>query len=48
MNVASIERLISQKIPRRKLEGFPYKYTTVLDDEDRARGIMTGRKKKRR
>lgn len=48
MNVASIERLISQKIPRRKLEGFNYKYTTVLDEEDKARGIMTGRKKKRR
>jgi ATP-dependent RNA helicase RhlE len=48
MNVASIERLISQKIPRRKLEGFSYKYTTVLDEEDKARGIMTGRKKKRR
>ncbi|MFO1482727.1 MAG: DEAD/DEAH box helicase [Verrucomicrobiaceae bacterium] len=48
MNVASIERLISQKIPRKKLEGFPYKYTTVLDEEDKARGIMTGRKKKRR
>jgi ATP-dependent RNA helicase RhlE len=48
MNVASIERLISQKIPRRKLDGFSYKYTTVLDEEDKARGIMTGRKKKRR
>jgi ATP-dependent RNA helicase RhlE len=48
MNVASIERLIGQKIPRRKLEGFNYKYTTVLDEEDKARGIMTGRKKKRR
>jgi ATP-dependent RNA helicase RhlE len=48
MNVASIERLISQKIPRKKLEGFNYKYTTVLDEEDKARGIMTGRKKKRR
>jgi len=48
MNVASIERLISQKIERRKLEGFSYKYTTALDDEDRARAILTGRKKKRR
>lgn len=48
MNVASIERLISQKIERRKLEGFPYKYTTALDDEDRARAILTGRKKKKR
>jgi ATP-dependent RNA helicase RhlE len=48
MNVASIERLISQKIERRKLEGFNYKYTTALDDEDRARAILTGRKKKKR
>lgn len=48
MNVASIERLIGQKIPRRKLEGFSYKYTTVLEEEDKARAILTGRKKKRR
>lgn len=48
MNVASIERLIAQKIPRRKLDGFAYKYTTALDDEDRARAILTGRKKKKR
>jgi ATP-dependent RNA helicase RhlE len=48
MNVASIERLISQKIERRKLDGFSYKYTTALDDEDRARAILTGKKKKRR
>ncbi|HRH96369.1 MAG TPA: DEAD/DEAH box helicase [Prosthecobacter sp.] len=48
MNVASIERLIGQKIERRKLEGFNYKYTTALDDEDRARAILTGKKKKRR
>ena len=46
--VASIERLISQKIERRKLEGFTYKYTTVLDEEDKARAILHGRKKKRR
>jgi len=46
--VASIERLISQKIERRKLEGFSYKYTTVLDEEDKARAILHGRKKKRR
>jgi ATP-dependent RNA helicase RhlE len=46
-NVTSIERLINQKIERRKLEGFDYKYTTVLDEEDKARAIMTGRKKKK-
>ncbi len=48
MNVASIERLIGQKIERRKLEGFKYTYTTVLDEEDKARAILTGRKKKKR
>jgi ATP-dependent RNA helicase RhlE len=47
-DVASIERLINQKIERRKLEGFSYKYTTVLDEEDKARAILHGRKKKRR
>jgi superfamily II DNA/RNA helicase len=46
--VSSIERLINQKIERRKLEGFSYKYTTVLDEEDKARAILHGRKKKRR
>ena len=48
MNVASIERMISQKIERRKLEGFNYKYTTVLDEEDKARAILTGRNKRKR
>jgi ATP-dependent RNA helicase RhlE len=46
--VTSIERLIDQKIERKKLPNFDYKYTTVLDDEDRARAILSGRKKKRR
>jgi ATP-dependent RNA helicase RhlE len=46
-NVESVERLINQKIPRRKLEGFSYKYTTVLDDEARAKAILTGRAKKK-
>ena len=46
-NVESVERLINQKIPRRKLEGFNYKYTTVLDDEARAKAILTGRAKKK-
>ncbi|MES2736466.1 MAG: DEAD/DEAH box helicase [Verrucomicrobiota bacterium] len=46
--VASIERLISQKIERKKLEGFSYKYTTVLDEEDKARAILHGRGKKKR
>jgi len=43
--VASIERLIGQTIERKKLENFAYKFTTVLDNEDRARAIMFGRKK---
>jgi ATP-dependent RNA helicase RhlE len=46
--VASIERLIGQSIERRKLDNFPYKFTTVLDNEDKARAIMFGRKGKRR
>jgi ATP-dependent RNA helicase RhlE len=46
--VASIERLINQKIERKKLEGFSYKYTTVLDEEDKARAILHGRSKKKR
>lgn len=47
-SVASIERLINQKIERKKLEGFSYKYTTVLDEEDKARAILHGRNKKKR
>jgi ATP-dependent RNA helicase RhlE len=43
--VNSIERLIGQTIERRKLDNFAYKFTTVLDNEDRARAIMFGRKK---
>jgi len=46
--VASIERMIGQSIERKKLEDFPYKYTTVLDNEDRARAILFGRGKKKR
>ncbi len=46
-NVESVERLINQKIERRKLDGFSYKYTTVLDDEARAKAILTGRAKKK-
>src|SRR5438445_579880 len=47
MHVRSIERFISQKIERIKLEGFNYKYTVILDekrdqqpaDERRTRGV---------
>ncbi len=46
--VQNIERLINQKIERRKLDNFNYTYTTALDDEKRALDIMRGRSKKRR
>ncbi|MBX7211876.1 MAG: DEAD/DEAH box helicase [Verrucomicrobiaceae bacterium] len=46
--VQSIERLINQKIERRRLENFNYTYTTVLDDEKRALDIMRGRSKKKK
>ena len=45
--VQSIERLINQKIERRKLDNFNYTYTTALDDEKRALDIMRGRSKKK-
>ncbi len=42
--VEMIETLIKRKIERRKLEGFSYKYTSILDDESHARSVMrTGR-----
>jgi hypothetical protein len=31
--MASIERFIAQNIPRVKLEGFDYTYSTVLEDK---------------
>lgn len=46
--VSSIERLIGQEIERKKLDNFAYKYTTVLENEDKARAIMFGRKTKKR
>ena len=46
--VQSIERLINQKIERRKLDNFNYTYTTALDDEKRALDIMRGRSKKKK
>ncbi len=42
--VESIENLIKRKIERKRLEGFNYTYTSILDDESHARSIMrTGR-----
>jgi ATP-dependent RNA helicase RhlE len=47
--VEAIERLINQKVERRKVEGFSYKFTTILEDERHARSVMrTGRGLKRR
>jgi len=46
--VQSIERLIGQTIERKKLDNFKYTYTTVLENEDKARAIMFGRKGKKR
>jgi ATP-dependent RNA helicase RhlE len=40
--------MIGQTIERKKLDNFKYKYTTVLDNEDKARAVMFGRKGKRR
>jgi ATP-dependent RNA helicase RhlE len=46
----SVEIFIDQKIPRRKLEGFPYIYTALLDDSPSKpiRKKPMGGKKKRR
>jgi ATP-dependent RNA helicase RhlE len=33
-HMAAIEGFIGQKIPRAKLEGFEYQYTTILDEKD--------------
>jgi superfamily II DNA/RNA helicase len=47
--VESIERMIDQKVERRKLEDFNYTFTTILEDERHARSVMrTGRGLKRR
>lgn len=47
--VEAVETLINQKIERRKVEGFNYKFTTILEDERHARSVMrTGRGLKRR
>ncbi|MFV0337352.1 MAG: DEAD/DEAH box helicase [Chthoniobacterales bacterium] len=48
-HVASIERFIEQKIPREKLEGFKYAYTSLFDEKAarnamrNARGVATGK-----
>jgi ATP-dependent RNA helicase RhlE len=45
-SVQAIERFIGQKIPRLKLENFPYTYTVMLQDEKKAADFLFGRKKK--
>jgi len=35
-HVFDIERFISQKIPREKLEGFTYTYTALFENEKKA------------
>ena len=42
------DTLLYSKLASVKLENFDYKDTTVLDEEDKARAIMTGRKKKKK
>ncbi len=36
----NIERYINQKVPRRRLETFPYEYTTLLDDSRQAQAHL--------
>ena len=36
----NIERYINQKVPRRRLETFPYEYTTLLDDSRAAQAHL--------
>jgi ATP-dependent RNA helicase RhlE len=46
--IAAIERFIGQKIPRVKLEGFPYKYTRLLEDRPPPPFGQRGRRSRRR
>jgi len=46
--VEAVERLISQKIPRKKLDHFPYRYTALFEEghsvaQTRTRGVRTVR-----
>lgn len=36
----SVERLIGKKVERRKLENFPYTYTTLIDEDPRSQARM--------
>jgi ATP-dependent RNA helicase RhlE len=45
--IAAIERFIGQKIPRVKLEGFPYKYTRLLEDKPPPPFGQRGRRRSR-
>jgi ATP-dependent RNA helicase RhlE len=39
-NAESVERLIGQKVERKKLEGFNYTYSTLIDDDPRSQARM--------
>jgi ATP-dependent RNA helicase RhlE len=45
--IAAIERFIGRKIPRVKLEGFPYKYTRLLEDKPPPPFGQRGRRRSR-
>ncbi|MFN5962454.1 MAG: DEAD/DEAH box helicase [Verrucomicrobiota bacterium] len=40
IHAEAIERFINQKVPRRRLESFPYLYTTLLDDSSAAQSHL--------
>ena len=40
IHAEAIERFINQKVPRRRLESFPYIYTTLLDDSPAAQSHL--------
>jgi ATP-dependent RNA helicase RhlE len=46
--VEAVERLIDQKLPRKKLENFPYKFTALFEEghtvaHTRTRGVRTAK-----
>jgi ATP-dependent RNA helicase RhlE len=46
--VEAVERLIQQKLPRKKLDNFPYKFTALFEEghtvaHTRTRGVRTAR-----
>jgi ATP-dependent RNA helicase RhlE len=46
--VEAIERMLGQKLPRKKLESFPYRFTALFEEghtvaQTRMRGVRTHR-----